>query len=602
MAITAVDKVKINKYLKEHANGDIYYLDLCDAIGKRGKVSDVEFLEYFTDYAVKQFREGSKISTNHLTKVMAVIDSFVGWVHESKSDIKDELLDKIRNLANFYDDYLERTGIEKNEQFFNNSISVVLDKINKLYPSEVANESVSKYITKIAELEELVKKLEKEIEDTSKLCEVTQKAHDKKSEKVSELRTEISSLERSVKSKDKETTVLSATIEELREQVSSLQAMLANVQAENVELAVFKEQFEDLTVKVKQLRKTIREDKAAKKAAEDLEERHADITSLLYQKLLFERVDVDSLVQYVKAYGYESDKGEISGLISNMKRIINIDSSRFSLKPTYRIVPPAFTEDGQLSVDVPEGSKYYDIMLVSDFHMKEFNDGLLADFDMLNEYCVNKGISLVLNLGDFYNGNSSSFGYDNAVKVYNSVEESILKIPNAEGVYHALLGGNHEKSMARYGFDPIDMITKEREDFINLGYTHSTIKLENSKSLLGKIDVHHPDNFYLPLDLNDDGLDMVKMDDYLAELYERQGRSRDDSYIDIFGHMHKSQFNYPGSYYYLPPFSTGKACHLRIYMDEDTDIKYMVFMPLNTVNHHLVKNNEIVYQKILQKQ
>ena len=154
MAITAVDKVKINKYLKEHANGDIYYLDLCDAIGKRGKVSDVEFLEYFTDYAVKQFREGSKISTNHLTKVMAVIDSFVGWVHESKSDIKDELLDKIRNLGNFYDEYLERTGIEKNEQFFNNSISVVLDKINKLYPSEVANESVSKYITKIAELEE----------------------------------------------------------------------------------------------------------------------------------------------------------------------------------------------------------------------------------------------------------------------------------------------------------------------------------------------------------------------------------------------------------------------------------------------------------------
>ena len=46
MAITAVDKVKINKYLKEHALGDICYLDMCEAIGKRDKISNVEFLDY----------------------------------------------------------------------------------------------------------------------------------------------------------------------------------------------------------------------------------------------------------------------------------------------------------------------------------------------------------------------------------------------------------------------------------------------------------------------------------------------------------------------------------------------------------------------------
>ena len=88
MPITAVDKVKINKYLKEHANGNIYYLDLCDAIGKRGKVSDVEFLEYFTDYSVKQFREGSRISIKHMSKVMDVIESFLIWIHEENSEIK----------------------------------------------------------------------------------------------------------------------------------------------------------------------------------------------------------------------------------------------------------------------------------------------------------------------------------------------------------------------------------------------------------------------------------------------------------------------------------------------------------------------------------
>ena len=42
-------------------------------------------------------------------------------------------------------------------------------------------------------------------------------------------------------------------------------------------------------------------------------------------------------------------------------------------------------------------------------------------------------------------------------------------------------------------------------------------------------------------------------------------------------------------------------CHLRIYFDEESDIKYMVFMPLTYSNDKLYKNNEIIYQKTLNK-
>ena len=62
MALTGIDKVKINRYLKEHANGDIYYLDMCDYLGKRGKISDIEFLEHFTDCVVAEFSKDVKIS------------------------------------------------------------------------------------------------------------------------------------------------------------------------------------------------------------------------------------------------------------------------------------------------------------------------------------------------------------------------------------------------------------------------------------------------------------------------------------------------------------------------------------------------------------
>jgi hypothetical protein len=99
-------------------------------------------------------------------------------------------------------------------------------------------------------------------------------------------------------------------------------------------------------------------------------------------------------------------------------------------------------------------------------------------------------------------------------------------------------------------------------------------------------------------------MDTECLEKYLKELYQQQNRNRNNSYIDIFGHTHKSQFNYPSSYCYIPSFFEGQqkkgACHLRIYFDEDTDIKYMVFMPLTT-NTKLVKTNEIIYQKTLKK-
>ena len=70
MTLTMVDKMKLSKYLKEHAVTDIYYLDLCDAIGKRGKIEDIEFLEYFTDSVAKEFRKNEKISIKQLTKLI----------------------------------------------------------------------------------------------------------------------------------------------------------------------------------------------------------------------------------------------------------------------------------------------------------------------------------------------------------------------------------------------------------------------------------------------------------------------------------------------------------------------------------------------------
>ena len=149
MPLTGIDKIKLNKYLKEHANGDIYYLDMCDYLGKRGKIKDYEFLEHFTDCVVNEFSKNSKVSLKHLAKMVSIVGSFLTWINEAGSEINEEVLDKIRSFGNLYEDYLERTGFECETTFRDECIGEVIEMVNTFYPSNNNSESLAKYIVKI---------------------------------------------------------------------------------------------------------------------------------------------------------------------------------------------------------------------------------------------------------------------------------------------------------------------------------------------------------------------------------------------------------------------------------------------------------------------
>ena len=603
MAITAVDKMKIGKYLKEHAVGDIFYLDMCDYLAKRGKISDIEFLEYFTDCVANEFRKTEKISVKQVIKLISVTEAFVVWVHEAKSEVREETLDKIRSFKEFYEEYLIRNVFDSDDDIMV-TLDSITETVNELYPQDKKSESVSKYINQIAELQLEIKGLQKELAEVTRLYENLQVSFNQKDEQVVSLQEQNITLGKDVRGKKKEIDTLTQTIESLNARISELESLLTQAKEEITVLEPYKAQFETLQSEVQNLRSIIEEDSKAKRAEARYAVKCSKIESLIYQKLLLEGANIDELVRYVKEQGLTTNSGEVATLLRRVKQRINVDSSSFSLTPNYRIVQPRLVEDELFTIDVPFGCKYYDIMLVSDFHIKELDRKVLSGFDALNDYCTKNGIRLVLNLGDFYQGFSARpLDYENAIKNYKVVEQAISTIPRADDIYHAVLGGNHDRNIANYGFDPISMLASEREDFINLGYTHSTISLANPTGILGIFDIHHPDTFNFPISLDENGIDIGEITEYLSSIYTRQGRNKDESYIDILGHTHRSQFNYPGSYYFLPPFFEGGskkgACHLRIYFDEDTGIKYMVFMPLNFSNSKLVQNNEIVYQKVL---
>ena len=605
MALTALDKMNINKYLREHAMGDIYFGDMRNVLGKRkNSVSDTEFLDYFTEYVADVFRKDEKISVKHVSKVVSCVSAILGWVQEEGQNVSDETLDKIRSFRDFYDEYLERTGMEKDTDLYENYIVVAVNDVNELYPSDVVSESLSKYITRVAELEKLIKQMEKDINEAIRQNALLQADKDKKSERIDSLSEDVRSLEKDVRTKAKTILELSESVSSLEGRITELSNALNDAQVLNLELGSFKEKYEELVLEVSRLQGVIDEDIKSKTEEAKLRTKHANMEALIYQALLFDRINVDGLVRHLKEKKVKTDRSEVVEVLNGMKKVITLDNSRFSTQPSYKVVQPTLREDGVFEIDVPYGCKHYDVMLVSDMHIREMDGRVLRGYDAMLDYCSKNNINLVLNLGDFYNGTGShTLEYEHAMQNYKTVEEAIEKIPRQDGLYHAVLGGNHDKNIARYGFDPIKMMADAREDFIDLGYTHSTVTLNSPTNYLGCFDIYHPDDFQFPVDLADDGIDVDFMNGYLDGIYTKQGRSREDSYIDILGHTHRSQFNYPGGYCYIPEYIDGAtkrgACHLRIYFDEDTDIKYMVFMPLSySTATRLAKNNEIVYQKI----
>lgn len=604
MAINAVDKIKIVKYLKENPVGEIYYLDLCDALGKRGKIEDIEFLEFFVESCIKEFNKNVKISMKYVTKLVCTIDSFLGWVHEDGIEIEEILLDKIRSLEEYYDDYLNRNEFDIDLEFTDGCLKSLLESVNYFYPKEEKSESVVQYLVRIDELEKELENLKREYSDIVQRFDSLKEKLDKQSIEFGKKSSELARNVQLVENKNKDIEKLNVIINSLNENIESLECSLNSVRSENIELTLYKGKYEEILCELEKVKSEVDSMIKAKEEAILKENVDKEVESLIYRKLIVEQANINDILDYLDKEGYSLSKNEVYNMLSRMKSKINLVNSSFSLSPSYKIVAPKVMENGIFDIGIPMDTKVYDILLVSDFHLREMNDKVLSSVSNMYEYCSNHGISLIMNLGDFYDHLLIGDRFENACSNYRLVEKSISLLPRCDGIYQAILGGNHDEKILRYGFDPIDMLTHEREDFINLGYRHCTITLNGSKSVCNSFDLHHPSGMFFDLSLGDDGVASENILGYLNQLYEGIGRNRNDSFVDLFGHTHKSQYNFMDSYCFIPAFFEGKnkrgACHLKIYLDEDTQIKYMVFMPLS-INDKFIKQNEIVYQKVLSR-
>lgn len=629
MALKPVEKMNLFKYIKSNPMVKVYFGDMCDAIARRkGNVSYVEVIEYCVNYMLDIFNGKNSFNMKLFNKFLLIIATLFVWCNDDNIEVDEILVGRIRMLNSDYNEYKTKNELPEDEEVVK-LFGVIDEVLAEKYPVD-NKEDVVAYIREISRLQEEIKSLKKELEDKAKDCESAfkelkdkEKELKKKQEDTGKANNEAQKQKALAEKLDKQVKEMQGKLAELERKCAQLQEVVDRLQGDNEKLESLRTSLEN---EISALRALVAEKEGIIAAKESIiasfneqkrresivEQEEADkdeierrIEESLFSKLLTTGGTIDELVASLNEEGLLVDNDDVYNHIANIRNTANISTPSFGATPKYIVVPPTIVRNGVFDITLPPGCKSYDILLTSDYHISTLDKNAISDYDKILDYCEVNNIRLVINAGDFFcfkfpaKGNMLK-GFTDARKV---VDRAIAKLPTNPNVYHAILGGNHDKDSLRYGFDAITSLTNAREDYLHLGYDHAAITFNGQRSMLTSFMVHHI-NGRFPEPVMDEDFSNHSLVQSLESYYNNVNRSRNDTYFDALGHIHKSELDLLNSICTIPSlrfdrFNNG-AWHLKVYFDEKTNIKYVVFKPLDLTDK-LVPTTELIYQKLVLK-
>ncbi len=616
MAITQVDKMKILKFFREKAFGDIYYDDLVEYLGKKSKISDVEFTNFFANYVIDSFNK-EQPSLNLLCKMVSTLSSFIGWLRDDEVELDVELVTKLYSIREKYEQYLINSSSERNNKLDELISSFEKDLKNSYTLVEVEEEVTIDEKTILAELETLRNELadsEKEITElTTKLTKQT-KAWENKKRDNNRLSSKLEESKKNQKKLEDKIKELEKIISQLNENIASLREDRTSYIERYDIICSLKDKIQNdyysLKLEMKAMRKNLEEkDKEIAKLSEDSEfkivmprslefeeDRKNKIEALIIQKMLISKSTLEDIKEYLAFNGYILSLDEL-------RRHFKAIGERLEygvLDITEEIKGIELKENSEYEIPISTDTSCIDLMVVSDFHLGSFDKEIIHDMEILNDYCENNGIHYILDVGDFFSWTRLKGKHRGSV-CQRIVDKAITKYPSRKGIKHAVLGGNHDKDMLAVGVDPIKMLADAREDFINLGYSHCKLTFGGSVSILDSIGMHHPNRRY-PDPVGKDFYTTEKIRDSIDNYYAKEKIYKDDVYADLLGHIHKSNLDTQNGICIVPSYRKDRvlngAWHLKVYFSDDKHISNIIFIPIIKTKE-LIATTEINYQKKL---
>ncbi len=544
-------------------------------------------------------------------------------------DYNKEDIEKILLLRVLYEKLLDKTKAERVTTIDSNlnMFDEMIERFYKdfLFPEE--EETVEEqteevdYNAQIEELNRTIETLKKEKEKLEKELDSTGKSNDKKKEKITKLEEELkkkneeiktlktnltaeknaaTKVEREKTKKEKELEEALKKVSGLQDDVKKLRDDLNSISTKYADLKREYEtkeyNFQSLTEQLENERKEVETLRSKEiiltnkeQREKNLEERKAIIQKELVTLLFDEELTINGIVERLKDYNVSVQ--EVENFLIDLKGKINIDGKTYSSDGViYKILPVLARESDSFNITVENGKKCIDLMLTSDFHLTNsstlgstegFDEGIIRDLDRLYEYATQNNIKFILNLGDLFSGRYYGtvykyYGYQDARSL---IDNAVKYFPRNTGIYHAILGGNHDKDILNYGIDPINELSRRRNDIIDLGYDHAEIDINGIKSQDTSFMIHHPSFSRIALTEDYKRSQEIAM---LKEYYKSIGKPYNSTFVDFDGGSHTSSIN--KGIIQVPSYFKDRQCngafHLKIYLTSDGKIDEMVLIPL----------------------
>lgn len=259
--------------------------------------------------------------------------------------------------------------------------------------------------------------------------------------------------------------------------------------------------------------------------------------------------------------------------------------------PKYQIEAPLLEQQKVFSIEVCDNAEYLDIMLTADYHLGANTPRFKVDYNRVLDYCDTKGITTIINLGDFFDfscdGKVYTLEYFRKLKDY--VSKMIEDLPLIPSMYQGVLGGNHDKWNTYFGFDFLEYFIDNRDDFVSLGNKKASLGINREGNNLTNFMLVHVNQ----------NLQENNLAHRLANYYSENRELRNKYICTFLGHSHITYIDTSCGAFAVNSLTRGResngAMHVRIYFSDD-GVDYLSLKPLVLERKKLSTYSEIIYK------
>lgn len=595
MSLTTLDKYNLKGFIKKSHISELKYGALIRLRGKN-KFTDGDLLSFFKCEIENRFKLNSNIIDKHICKYLFCVTSVIVYNFEYVKSLSQEELDEAHLALDMCVANIE-CGSEEDRSVIVGIVQTLNSKLidfgmidKKLYSKR--SESVDS--TKISfENTEKIQSLKKEISSLKKALKGASDDVLNKDREIDLLEKSLSSIESEKDQLIQQAIDLQRLVDEYKNELDEANAKISSLDESVID---------DLKNNIASLNRTIemKERLVSMYVGRDNKEKYLkDIETKILMMLSGRGFTFDELFRYLKNDGYTLSESDLKQVLINLGKNVQITNpNNLTFPIVYKIYPAYEKRDMCFSYDLGDKNNCLDVMVISDLHMFKVDGLKRGVLNSVYEYCSKIGINLILDLGDFtdYSHNEDSV-YKGVCYTKSVLERMIEEFPYDKNIVHALLGGNHDQSLLNYGIDFIGSLSEARTDFVSLGYEHAAVKFSSKANIM----LHHM-NIKRSDSISDDTFEMGELINKIKAYYKKKDINRNDYYIDLLGHFHKSSLDLVNGIGTVPSLFKNRefdgAWHLKIYFNTDKSIKHIVIIPLIRYNNKLISNGEINYQKL----